>query len=265
MAASNSYWQASRAPRYSLLFALPLLVAYEFLAAALEVNAETAVRNGADVLLKSAFIAVAGDKGPIIFGAALVGLAVWLVGRDIRARGAPRQLSFFGLMAVESLALSLATGVIVGVATRELLGGIGALSSGATRHGMQLHGGLHATFVAAASRGTSDGPMTGLMLSLGAGLYEELLFRVLMVGALAAMAQRFARLRPVPAGAIAAVVGALVFSAFHYVGQFGDRFTVQSFVFRALAGLFFSVLYLLRGFGITAWTHALYDVFILVF
>ena len=262
MAASNSYWQASRAPRYSLLFALPLLVAYELLAAALEVNADVAVRNGADVLLKSAFIAVAGDKGPVIFGAALVGLAVWFVGRDIRARGAPRQLSFFGLMAAESLALSLATGVIVGVATRELLGGIGALSSGAARHGGHVHGALVA---AAASRGTPDGPMTGLMLSLGAGLYEELLFRVLMVGALAAMAQRFARLRPVPAGAIAAVIGALVFSAFHYVGQFGDRFTVQSFVFRALAGLFFSVLYLVRGFGITAWTHALYDVFILVF
>ena len=30
-----------------------------------------------------------------------------------------------------------------------------------------------------------------------------------------------------------------------------------------IAGIFFSALYLLRGFGITAWTHALYDVFLL--
>jgi hypothetical protein len=253
MAASNSYWQASRAPRYSLLFALPLLVAYELLAAALEVGSDTAVRNGADVLMKSVFIAVAGNRGPVVFGAALVGLSVWLVGRDVKAPGAPRQLGFFGLMAAESLALSLVTGVIVGVATRELLGGIGAFSMSGR------------SLVAAASPASHDGPLTGLMLSLGAGLYEELLFRVLLVGALAALAQRFGGLRPVPAGALAATVGALVFSAFHYVGQFGDPWELQSFVFRTLAGLFFSVLYLVRGFGITAWTHALYDVFILVF
>lgn len=252
MAASSGYWQASRAPRYSLLFALPLLVAYELLAAALEAGSETAVRNGADVLLKSAFIAVAGNRGPLVFGAALVGLAIWFVARDVKARGAPRQLSFFGLMAAESLALALVTGVVVGVATRELLGGIGALST--TMPALTALSGAQAP----------EGRATGLMLSLGAGLYEELLFRVLLVGAISAMAQRFAGFRPLPAGVVATVVGALVFSAFHYVGQYGDPWQLQSFTFRALAGMFFSALYLLRGFGITAWTHALYDVFILV-
>lgn len=246
MPASSSYWHASRAPRYSLLFALPLLVAYELLAAALEVGAEVAVRNGADVLLKSAFIAVAGGRGPVVFGAALVGLAIWLVVRDVKARGAPRRFSWFGLMALESLGLALVTGTLVGIATHQLLGGIGALS-----------GALSAAPV-------PEERLTALMLSLGAGLYEELLFRVLLVGALAALAQRVAGMRPIAAGVLAAVVGSLVFSAFHYVGPYGDPWQLQSFTFRALAGLFFSALYLLRGFGITAWTHALYDVFILV-
>ena len=45
---------------------------------------------------------------------------------------------------------------------------------------------------------------------------------------------------------------------------YGDRFDIYSVVFRTIAGLFFSALYLLRGFGITAWTHALYDVFLLL-
>ena len=58
--------------------------------------------------------------------------------------------------------------------------------------------------------------------------------------------------------------GAAVFSAFHYVGPYGDRLELYSFVFRLIAGLFFSALYVLRGFGITAWTHALYDVLVLV-
>ena len=58
------------------------------------------------------------------------------------------------------------------------------------------------------------------------------------------------------------LVGALVFSAFHYIGPYGDPISLPSFTFRALAGLVFSAMYLLRGFGITAWTHALYDVFL---
>jgi hypothetical protein len=47
------------------------------------------------------------------------------------------------------------------------------------------------------------------------------------------------------------------------VGAYGDVFTVQSFTFRMIAGLFFSALYVLRGFGVDAWTHALYDVFLI--
>ena len=102
------------------------------------------------------------------------------------------------------------------------------------------------------------------MISLGAGIYEELLFRVLLVGALAWLGHKVLGWRPLVAGVAATVPGALIFSAFHYIGPFGDNWDVYSFVFRSIAGLFFSGLYLLRGFGVTAWTHALYDVFLLI-
>jgi len=102
------------------------------------------------------------------------------------------------------------------------------------------------------------------MLSLGAGIYEELLFRVVLVGLLAWAAKKVLGWRPLVAGIVATVVGALIFSAFHYIGPYGDHFDVYSFVFRTIAGLFFSGLYLLRGFGITAWTHALYDILLLL-
>ncbi|HEX9165025.1 MAG TPA: CPBP family glutamic-type intramembrane protease, partial [Gemmatimonadales bacterium] len=101
-----------------------------------------------------------------------------------------------------------------------------------------------------------------LMVSLGAGIYEELLFRVLLVAGLDALAVRVFGWKPLGAGVFAAVLGALIFSAFHYVGPFGDPWQLGSFTFRAVAGLLFSGLYLLRGFGITAWSHALYDVFL---
>ncbi len=105
---------------------------------------------------------------------------------------------------------------------------------------------------------------TRLMVSLGAGIYEELLFRVLLVGALAAAARALLGWRPVTAGVAATLAGAAIFSAFHYIGPYGDRWQLYSFAFRMVAGLFFSGLYLARGFGITAWTHALYDVLLLL-
>ena len=102
------------------------------------------------------------------------------------------------------------------------------------------------------------------MISLGAGIYEELLFRVILVSGLAWIARRLLGWSATASGVFAVVVGALIFSAFHYIGPYGDRWELSSFTFRAVAGVLFSGLYLLRGFGITAWTHALYDVFLAV-
>jgi hypothetical protein len=85
---------------------------------------------------------------------------------------------------------------------------------------------------------------------------------VVLVGALAWAGRRLLGCSPTASGISAAVLGALIFSAFHYIGPYGDPFETGSFVFRAVAGLLFSGVYLLRGLGITAWTHALYDVFL---
>ena len=102
-----------------------------------------------------------------------------------------------------------------------------------------------------------------LVLSLGAGLYEELLFRVLLVGGMLALGSMLLPGRRGLVGAAAVLGSALLFAAFHYLGALGDEWSLSSFVFRFLGGLAFSLIYALRGFGIVAWTHALYDVFLL--
>ena len=63
-------------------------------------------------------------------------------------------------------------------------------------------------------------------------------------------------------GLLSTIVGAVVFSAVHYVGALGDVFTWPSFTFRFLFGLALNALFLVRGFGVAAWTHALYDVMV---
>jgi hypothetical protein len=243
LGAPRSYWQSSRAHRYSLVFALPLLLFYEVLAALLS-YASGGVRNGADVLIKTAFIAIAGPYGPLVFAVVVMALSIWLIRRDMRANGRDLKPRIFGGMAAESLLLALLFGTVVGTLTARLL----------------------APFAIA-----NDGPLQGmgwatqLMVSLGAGIYEELLFRVVLVSALAFFGQRVLKLRAIPAGVFAVVLGAFVFSAFHYIGPYGDPLEMGSFVYRMIGGMVFSAMYLLRGFGITAWTHALYDVLLLVF
>src|SRR4051812_17912588 len=89
----RGYYQSSRAPRYSVLFALPLLVAYEGLAALLSGSAG-GLRNGADALFRMMFTAVAGAYGPAVFMAAVILLGVWFVARDMKQSRDPLRASY---------------------------------------------------------------------------------------------------------------------------------------------------------------------------
>ena len=235
-----SYWQLARTPRYNLVFALPLLLLYELLAFSLSHDAIAGVRNGADVLLKSLFITMGGRGCLVVFGALLVGGGAIRVARDMRANGPPRGIIFLW-MGAESIGYAMLFGGVTSMLTALVLGQWSPLAVG---------------------QFDQFDLATQLMISLGAGLYEELLFRVLLVGGLAMLARKAFGWQPRRAGLFAVAVGALIFSLFHYVGPYGDPFELPSFTFRAIAGVLFSGLYLLRGFGITAWTHALYDVFL---
>lgn len=242
-AGGQDYYHASRAPRYSLLFALPLLIGYEALAILLPAKETQGVRNGAEVLLRSAFDLVAGQWGNIAFGAVVLGIAAWLIARDVTANGVPSRKSFFVFMTVESVLLAAVFAVAASAITARVLGALHLMAAGG---------------------GTAIDLPTRLMVSLGAGVFEELLFRVVLVTSLIWLAQGLFGMRASVAAGVAVVLSALIFSAFHYVGPYGDKFTTASFLFRAVGGLLFSVIYVLRGFGIVAWTHALYDVGLLL-
>jgi hypothetical protein len=85
--AIRSYWSLSRAPRYSITFALPLLLLYEALAATLSRFAGEQMRNGADVMLRSLFISVAGRRGLLLFVLCVIAVSIWLIARDLRRSG----------------------------------------------------------------------------------------------------------------------------------------------------------------------------------
>ncbi|MBN2192760.1 MAG: CPBP family intramembrane metalloprotease [Polyangiaceae bacterium] len=109
---------------------------------------------------------------------------------------------------------------------------------------------------------------TAVVLSLGAGLYEEIAFRVVLYGlgarvlSLLMLAQTSAT-KEVLLRIGWAVVAAAVFSGWHHVGTLADPFEVRVFVFRWVCGLVFTAIYALRGFAPVVWTHTLYDLWVL--
>jgi hypothetical protein len=242
----GQYWETSRSARYSLLFALPLLLVYELLVAILSHGPAGGIRNGADVLLQQAVYAIAGRYEPIVFGVAVLGLGAWLVIRDMRSHPGPLRPGIFWAMLGESIVLAAAFGTVVGTITANLL--------------HLAHGYL---IVPGSGPIAHSALATRIMLSLGAGIYEELLFRVIIAGTLDVLGRRILGWGPWLAGTFAVIVSAVVFSACHYIGPYGDPLRLDSFVYRLIGGIVFSALYLTRGFGITAWTHALYDLLVL--
>jgi membrane protease YdiL (CAAX protease family) len=99
------------------------------------------------------------------------------------------------------------------------------------------------------------------VISAGAGFNEELVFRLVLFAGLARV------LAPVlgagTAWIAALIVSSVLFSLAHHVGSGAEAFSWDAFTYRALAGVYFAAIYYFRGLGVAAWTHALYDVFVL--
>ena len=142
-------------------------------------------------------------------------------------------------------------------------------------------GSLFARVAASAGSIASEGRFVGFIMSLGAGFYEELTFRVILFGLCAKiLVWFFGKQRVVLSGTSAAASGfsfrsllvmfgwaiacALVFSGVHYIGPLSDDFKLTSFTFRAVLGLILTLIYVTRGFAAAVWTHAIYDVWVLV-
>jgi len=242
------YWQDATRPLASLVFVAPLLAFYE---AGVLILGQQAVRNAADVWLRQLLDWLGFGHYfllPILTCAALL---AWQHASRQPWRFRGRVL---GGMLIESL----------------LFGALLLLLAGWQRALLSTF--LPAASAEAAPRDSLLGVMVGYV---GAGIYEELLFRLMLLPATWAL-YRLTGLAPKASVVAAVVTTSLLFSAAHYRFEFvlaGHHFSTQygevfgwfSFVFRFLAGVFFSLLFWYRGFGIAVGSHAMYDLFTLLF
>lgn len=232
-ALAGGYFHWSRDPAVGLFAVLPLWLAY----IALRWQLAPDERNGAEVLLLQEVMRL-GSRAHLFvmaFFALLIAVAAHTLVR--------RQVPWSRVAAVIAL-----EGIVYGV----MLGPVAsAMTSSANR--MLAMAPFDASLTA------------NLVGSMGAGIFEELVFRLGLMSLLVWVGMRAVRSWALPAwlaGLFAVVVSALVFSWFHHVC--GEPFDRGVFVFRTMAGVLLGLLMWARGYGVCVYTHTFYNVYLYI-
>jgi len=237
------YWSTTRRPLPSLALVAPLVLAYEAGVVWLGGASSLAARAGADAWMRRA-LAEIGLRDHWFPPLALVLILLgWQAVRPLEWRFSPALVAG---MVFESLVFAFG---LVGV-SRLVDMGFTFLD----------HSGSALPFLSAATDpGRED--LARLIGFLGAGVYEEALFRLLLVPVFF-QALRALQTPQVFASALAVTGSALLFSLAHHAGNPGEAFTWYAFIFRWMAGVFFAWIFILRGFGIAVGTHTAYDILV---
>ena len=232
-----SYTQATRHPLPCLLFLLPLLAAYEIGVVWVGGAQADCLRNGADTWLRWALEEFGLHQ---LYAVPLLLAAVFLFWSLFRLDDRPDDL----------------LGVSLGIATESVVFGLALWAMG---KGFEPF--LEALSAHVNSRSSGADGVVQLVGFVGAGIYEEVLFRLLLFSGLVGLLC-WVQTPKVLAIPMAAIVSAALFAAAHHIGPYGEAFDERAFLFRALAGLYFAALFQFRGFGVAVGAHALYDVLV---
>jgi hypothetical protein len=236
----GGYWFAARRPLQILVFLLPLIIAYEICLALLlptedrqHVNTVEAHRRLLD------FFAQLGvpRTGGLFLGGLVIILVLLIWHLLLRERWRIDPLVAV-LMAIESFLLAIPL---------LLLGQLIA------------HHAIGASLPAQTSF-ADLGLFSQMAISVGAGLYEELVFRMVMIAVLHTLLVDVGKIPHTAGATIAILVSAVAFTFYHDLHTATGELSGRRVVFYLVAGLYFGVIYVLRGFGIVVGAHALYDI-----
>ena len=233
----SGYWSGTRKPLNCLIFVIPLLAAYEAGVIWLGGRDSDAFRSGADAWLRGGLEYLGLNRPWLVPTMIVVGLLVWHI-----AQHDPWRISLgtLGGMLCESLLFAC---VLVVLAQLQSYGVKNWHVAGTTTA-------IPTERVAAMA-----------VIFLGAGIYEEVVFRLCLLPMCHGLF-RTSGVRPALAAFLAALATSLAFSLAHYVGPAGESFRLFTFGFRTFAALFFALLFMVRGFGITVGAHAAYDLIV---
>ena len=237
----GGYWHVSQRPLQSLVFLIPLILAYEL---GTRLYARDAVSGMIrDIYARSLlrdFLQALGATGYYLPG--LIIVVVLLCWHVARRDPWTFDLPFSLLMWTESVVLALP---LFGFAFLLL-----ALGQPAARWTLVANAPPPVTWQA------------DLVFAIGAGLYEELLFRLIAITVLHLFLVDVLAF-PKRTGAIGAVLlSAVAFAIYHFPDL--ASFDLGRCLFYTLAGIYFAGVFVVRGFGIVVGAHAMYDVLVVL-
>ena len=229
-----SYFLQTRSSFYSFLFTIPLFFIYEVGILFLSKDDILVVRNGADFLMRS-ILESFGIFG--LYGLGTIFLICFIItyifffndksNKSIRA-------DYLFIMIFESVCWALILYFLLSKFMLVLMNPIGKTIT------------------------------QQVTLAVGAGIYEEFLFRVMLISGLTGIIGFVFLWSEKVRKSAALIIAAGIFSAFHFMGDYGDYFSMELFLLRFFAGIVLGILYIARGFGITAYAHSIYDLIVLI-
>jgi hypothetical protein len=231
------YFTATRHPWPCLLFLLPLLAAYEGGIVWLGGTHPEALRNGADTWLHWGLEAFGLSQ--LYWAPGLIAL-VFLAWSWGRRHDRPDDL-------VE---------LLIGMGLESMIFAGGLLALNRSVGPLLDHLGIALDLTPA-----TDQALANAITFVGAGIYEEVLFRLVLFGGLYWLLRRL-DMPFLLAFPTAGVTAAALFAAAHHAGPYGESFDGYVFFFRTVAGCYFTLLFQFRGFGIAVGAHACYDVLV---
>jgi membrane protease YdiL (CAAX protease family) len=269
----DSYFERTSRPVYAIVFLLPFIVFYELgtIFINTDVLNQSQVRVVAFVWLQD-FLEYLGFSSR--FGWMMPPLAVLIIlaGLQVASR---KRWSFgigdIGPMAIECVLLAVPLIVLslflnTSVTPKAEAAWSNNNMTAAQSCSVTAAIGLSATTGAGPDVAAGNSLLANIVTGIGAGIYEELVFRLILICLLMLLFQDILRLSRKNSIILAVVISAALFSVHHHIvyldGRFGQSgpFNWMEFGFRAAAGVYFAVLFSIRGFGVTAGTHAFYDI-----
>jgi len=115
-----------------------------------------------------------------------------------------------------------------------------------------------------ASSGGLPPPLDRMALSIGAGVYEELVFRLILISVMVMIGVDLLRLHRTPVAVTAVILSSLAFAAHHHRPMGVEPFEAVRFVFRTMAGAYLAAIFWFRGYGPAAGCHAAYNVSLVI-
>lgn len=232
----NDYWQVSKLHSISMALVAPLWLFYELVAYLINHGFGGELRTGIDLFIKHLF-KVWNVPLELFLVAILSGLIIYLIshGKELIELKA----LFLVFILLESLVYSAILGLVGGRFAKIFL------AQGTPE---PVSGGFLANFVK----------------HIGAGVYEEMVFRLILVSLFIWLLTKVVGMNRSLGAFFAVAISSVLFSLGHYLSFFNEPFELSSFLFRFAAGMVFGFLFMVRGFGISVYTHAFYNILTMI-